>query len=98
MYLKLINDFQTVEHMESDMTAEEVHSELVKENILPLKIETHEDAVKAASAEVIEALTIGVAQEAGEDRTDLWTLTIIRWTFGCNCILMMQNDKKIMIV
>jgi hypothetical protein len=57
--------------MESDMTAEEVHSELVKENILPLKIETHEDAVKAASAEVIEALTIGVAQEAGEDRTDL---------------------------
>ena len=57
--------FQTVEHMESDMTAEEVHSELVKENIVPLKIENQEDAVKAASAEVIEALTIGVAQEAG---------------------------------
>jgi hypothetical protein len=56
--------------MESDMTAEEVHSVLVKENILPLKIETHEDAVKAASAEVIEALTIGVAQEAGEDEKD----------------------------
>jgi hypothetical protein len=38
---------------------------LEKENILPLKIETQEDAVKAASAEVIEAMTIGVAQEAG---------------------------------
>jgi hypothetical protein len=56
---------QTVEHVETEMTAEEVHSELVKENILPLKIETQEDAVKAASAEVIEAMTIGVAQEAG---------------------------------
>lgn len=47
------------------MTAEQVHSELVKENILPLKIENKEDAVKAASAELIESLTIGVAQEAG---------------------------------
>jgi len=47
------------------MTAEQVHSELVKENILPLKIENVEDAVKAASAELIESLTIGVAQEAG---------------------------------
>ena len=52
--------------MESSMTAEEVHSELVKENIVPLKIENQEDAVKAASAEVIESLTIGVAQEAGK--------------------------------
>jgi hypothetical protein len=47
------------------MTAEQVHSELVKENIIPLKIENVEDAVKAASAELIESLTIGVAQEAG---------------------------------
>ena len=57
---------QTVEHIETEMSAEEVQSVLEKENILPLKIETQEDAVKAASAEVIEAMTIGVAQEAGK--------------------------------
>ena len=64
--------FQTVEHIETEITAEQVHSELEKENILPLKIETQEDAVKAASAEVIEAMTIGVAQEAGEASCPLY--------------------------
>ena len=64
--------FQTVEHIETEMTAEQVHSELEKENILPLKIETQEDAVKAASAEVNEAMTNGVAQEAGEASCPLY--------------------------
>ena len=56
---------QTVQHVETEMTAEEVHQELLKENIAPLTIEKEEDAVQAASAEVIEAMTIGVAEEAG---------------------------------
>ena len=62
---------QTVEYIETEMSAEEVQSVLEKENIIPLKIETQEDAVKAASAEVIEAMTIGVAQEAGEQEQSL---------------------------
>ena len=56
---------QTVQHVETEMTSEEVHQELVKEQITPMAIEKEEDAVKAASAEVIEAMTIGVAETAG---------------------------------
>ena len=45
---------QTVQHVETEMTAEEVKQDLLKENIAPMEIEKEEDAVKAASAEVIE--------------------------------------------
>lgn len=58
---------QTVQHVETEMSAEQIHQELLKENIAPLKIEKEEDAVKAASAEVIEAMTIGVAEGAGAE-------------------------------
>ena len=58
---------QTVQHVETEMTAEEVHQELVKEQITPMTIEKEEDVVKAASAEVIEAMTIGVAETAGAE-------------------------------
>ena len=58
---------QTVEHVETEMTSEEVQQDLLKENIAPMEIEKEEDAVQAASAEVIEAMTIGVAEEAGAE-------------------------------
>ena len=58
---------QTVQHVETEMTAEEVQQDLLKENITPLTIEKEEDAVQAASAEVIEAMTIGVAEGAGAE-------------------------------
>ena len=45
---------QTVQHVETEMTAEEVQQDLLKENIAPMEIEKEEDAVKAASAEVVE--------------------------------------------
>lgn len=44
------------------MTAEQIHLELEQANIAPLSVEKPEDAVAAASAEVIEALTVGVAE------------------------------------
>ena len=73
---------QTVEYIETEMSAEEVQSVLEKENIIPLKIETQEDAVKAASAEVIEAMTIGVAQEAGEQEQYLTFLSVSLSSFA----------------
>jgi len=48
-------------------SSEEIRTELAKEQIEPLKIEKEEDAVKAASAEVIEAMTVGAAEEAGRE-------------------------------
>ncbi len=53
-----------------EMSATEIKDELAKENIAPIKIEKEEDAVKAASAEVIEALTVGVAEAAGAEAGD----------------------------
>ena len=58
---------QTVQHVETELTSEEVQQDLLKENIAPMEIEKEEDAVQAASAEVIEAMTIGVAEEAGAE-------------------------------
>ena len=66
---------QTVQNVETEMTAEEVHQELLKENIAPLTIEKEEDAVQAASAEVIEAMTIGVAEEAGAEVIMIYLIT-----------------------
>merc|ERR1711949_31921 len=51
----------------SEVTAEEIHSELKEKNIEPINIDKPEDAVKAASAEVIEALTVGVAETLGAE-------------------------------
>merc|ERR1719410_975805 len=51
----------------SEVTAEQIHTELQEKNIAPLNIEKPEDAVKAASAEVIEALTVGVAETLGAE-------------------------------
>ena len=58
---------QTVQHVETELTSEEVQQDLLKENIAPMEFEKEEDAVLAASAEVIEAMTIGVAEEAGAE-------------------------------
>merc|ERR1719422_2169278 len=44
----------------SEVTAEEIQTELQDKNIAPIVIENPEDAVKAASAEVVEAMTVGV--------------------------------------
>merc|ERR1712203_1346499 len=49
------------------MTAEQVQNDLQAANVEAIKIETEEDAVKAASAELIESLTVGVAEQAGEE-------------------------------
>ena len=49
------------------VSAEEIQAELTKENIAPVKIESEDDAVKAADAEVIEALTVGAAEQAGAE-------------------------------
>ena len=47
----------------TQISAEEIQAELTKENIAPVKIESEDDAVKAASAEVVEALTVGAAEQ-----------------------------------
>ena len=75
---------QTVQHVETEMTAEEVQQDLLKENITPLTIEKEEDAVQAASAEVIEAMTIGVAEEAGAE--------------VCMILNMIINDYALLII
>ena len=49
------------------LTAAEVREQLAAQNITPLKNESPEDAIKAASAEVIEALTVGAAETAGAE-------------------------------
>ena len=51
----------------SKVSAEEIQAELTKENIAPVKIESEDDAVKAADAEVVEALTVGAAEQAGAE-------------------------------
>merc|ERR1719319_1311847 len=55
----------TVEMNEN--TAEKIHAELEEANIVPLNVEKPEDAVKAASAEVVEAATIGIAETSGAE-------------------------------
>merc|ERR1719319_812230 len=55
----------TVEMNEN--TAEKIHAELEEANIVPLNVEKPEDAVKAASAEVVEAETIGIAETSGAE-------------------------------
>ena len=66
---------QTVQHVETELTSEEVQQDLLKENIAPMEIEKEEDAVQAASAEVIEAMTIGVAEEAGAEVIMIYLIT-----------------------
>merc|ERR1719319_1372375 len=51
----------------NENTAEKIHAELEEANIVPLNVEKPEDAVKAASAEVVEAETIGIAETSGAE-------------------------------
>merc|ERR1711962_1316398 len=43
----------------SETSAEQIHTELEEKNIVPMNVEEPEDAIKAASAEVVEAMTVG---------------------------------------
>jgi len=51
----------------TEMSADQLHSELEEKNIVPMNVEKPEDAVKAASAEMVEAMTIGIAEACGAD-------------------------------
>merc|ERR1719385_381806 len=51
----------------NETSVEQIHAELEEANIVPLNVEKPEDAVKAASAEVVESQTIGVAESAGAE-------------------------------
>merc|ERR1719341_413681 len=51
----------------NETSVEQIHAELEEANIVPLNVEKPEDAVKAASAEVVESQTIGVAEAAGAE-------------------------------
>ena len=55
----------------SDVSAEQIKTELEEKNITPLNVEKPEDAVKAASAEVVESLTIGVAETLGAEAGEM---------------------------
>ena len=55
----------------TEVSAEQIKTELEEKNIAPLNVEKPEDAVKAASAEVVESLTIGVAETLGAEAGEL---------------------------
>merc|ERR1719232_1100933 len=55
----------------TEVTAEEIQTELQDKNIAPIVIENPEDAVKAASAEVGEAMTVGVAETLGAEAGEI---------------------------
>jgi len=50
-----------------ESSAEQIQAEFQEKHIEPLNVDKPEDAVKAASAEVIEQMTVGVSQSAGAD-------------------------------
>ena len=51
----------------TETSVEQLHAELEQANIVPLNVEKPEDAVAAASAEVVESLTVGVAEMSGAE-------------------------------
>merc|ERR1719477_359574 len=51
----------------TEVSADQLHAELEEKNIVPMSVEKPEDAVKAASAEVVESMTVGVAEAFGAD-------------------------------
>merc|ERR1719410_3396671 len=51
----------------SETSADQIKTELEEKQIKPLSVENQEDVVKAASAEVIEALTVGVSESCGAE-------------------------------
>merc|ERR1719342_335834 len=55
----------------TDVSAEQIKTELEEKNITPLNVEKPEDAVKAASAEVVESLPIGVAETLGAEAGEM---------------------------
>ena len=55
----------------SESFAESIHAELEEKNIAPMNVEKPEDAIKAASAEVVESLTVGIAEAAGGEAGEI---------------------------
>ena len=55
----------------TEVSAEQIKTELEEKNITPLNVEKPEDAVKAASAEVVESLTVGVAEALGAEAGEI---------------------------
>jgi len=51
----------------SESSAEQIQAEFDEKHIQPLNVDKPEDAVKAASAEVIEAMTVGVSEASGAE-------------------------------
>ena len=51
----------------SETSADQIKTELEEKQIKPLSVDNQEDVVKAASAEVIEALTVGVSESSGAE-------------------------------
>merc|ERR1711892_257137 len=51
----------------SKSSSEQIQAEFQEKCIQPLNVDKPEDAVKAASAEVIEAMTVGVSEASGAD-------------------------------
>ena len=55
----------------SETSAQEIKAELEERHIEPMSVEREEDVVKAASMEVIEALTVGVSEVAGAEAGEM---------------------------
>jgi len=51
----------------SETSSEQIKAEFEEKHIEPMKVEKEEDVVKAASAEVIESMTVGVAETSGAE-------------------------------
>ena len=51
----------------SESSADQIKAEFEEKHIEPMKVEKDEDIVKAASAEVIESMTVGVSEIAGAE-------------------------------
>merc|ERR1719309_1683548 len=51
----------------SETSVDKIHTELEEQNIVPMNVEEPEDAIKAASAEVVESMTVGIAESAGAE-------------------------------
>ena len=59
----------------SETSADQIKTELEEKQIKPLSVDNQEEVVKAASAEVIEALTVGVSESSGAESGEQAGLT-----------------------
>jgi len=55
----------------SETSAEQIKAEFEEKHIEPMSVEKEEDVVKAASAEVVEAMTVGVSEQNGADAGEI---------------------------